>query len=257
MASYTIDYACGHGSFGEQLFGAHSERKSRIEWLSENKICPACYKEKKLAQDATAAKTATIKLVPALEPVLAIEVSGQIEANKDALYALGFRWADTSNGLLGYFSTARVKKVLAISHRVTTPDDAGAWIGATQATLAALGYAMADGLGALDMAYLAKRVAANQDATSATNAAKAKLAEIEAADPRPPASPLRNRIAGLEQSSGQKWNGKIYGKKGYWNFYVANEKYSATNAEVAEREANIASYSAWQQKYATEIEAAK
>lgn len=257
MASYTINYACGHGSFDEQLFGKHIERDSRIEWLSANKVCPACYKAKMVAQDAATNKTANIKLVPAAEPVLVIEVSGQIEANKEALYALGAHWADASNGLMGYFSMAKARRVLAIAHKVTSAEDAGAWISSTQAALAGLGYQITDSLSALDMAWLAKLVGDRQTTASAKDAAKAKLAEIQATDPSPPASPLRNRIAGLEKSSGQKWSGKICGKKGYWNFYVADKKYSATDAEVAEREINVAQYAAWQKKYATEIEAAK
>lgn len=252
MAKYTVDYACGHGATEEVLFGNHAARDSRIEWLSSNRVCPDCYKAKMAAQDAAAIQTASIKLVPAAEPVLAIEVAGQIETHKEALYALGFRWADASNGLMGYFSTSKARRVLAIAKIVTTPEDAVAWISATQAALAGLGYKMIDGLSALDMAYIAKLVGDRQSATSAKDAARAKLADIQAKDPRPARSALAQRIDKIG-----KWNGKLYGKKGYWNFYVNDTKYAASDAEVAAREATIAACAAWDAKYASEIAAVK
>ena len=119
MAKYTFSYACGHGDFEEVLYGPHAARDSRLEWLAANKVCPTCYKAAKVAADAASAQVATIKLVPAAEPVLVIEVTGQIEANKSALYALGFRWADQTNGLMGYFSMAKARRVLGWEPQVT------------------------------------------------------------------------------------------------------------------------------------------
>ena len=72
MAKYDIDYACGHGSYTEQLVGKTADRESRIEWLEANKVCPDCYKAKKAAEDAAAPKTGKICLVPAAEPVISI-----------------------------------------------------------------------------------------------------------------------------------------------------------------------------------------
>lgn len=258
MAKYQINYACGHGSTEKQLYGKTSERDSYIEWAEQNMVCPDCYKAKKRADDAAAKKMAKICLVPALAPIISIEVNGQIEANKDALYALGYRWSDsTDGGLFGYFSANRPQRVLALLTSVESEEQIGAWISAQQTKLAELGYEISGGLSIIDLEWLKTRMAEQKDSIATQKNAKEKLAEIQAIDPKPPISPLRNRIAELEKSSGQKWNGKIYGRKGGYNFYVANTKYSATDAEVEQREAINKARADWEEKYKAEIEAAK
>lgn len=258
MSKFTIDYACGHGSFDENIVGKVSERQGRADWLADNKVCPDCYKAKMIAQESAAPKTATVVLVPAASPVIAIEVTGQTEKNKDALYAAGYRWTDShAGGLMGYFSMHRPARKLAAMLEITSIEQMQQWVIAQKAKLEEIGYPLASSLSALDAEYLRKTLATQAGQASAKDAAKARMAEINAADPRPAASPLRNRIGALEKSTGQKWNGKIYGKKGYWNFYVANENHKATDAEVAEREGNLAACAAWDKKYAAEIAAAK
>jgi hypothetical protein len=258
MSQYTIKYACGHGSTLKNLTGPTAGRDSYVEWAERTMVCGECYKAKKSAEDAAAPTTAKIVLVPGLEPVIAIEVSGQIEVHKDALYTLGYRWSDsTSGGLMGYFSMARPQRVLALVCAVESAEQAGEWISGHQASLADLGYTVTDSLSPIDMAYLAKILAERTNKTDAHAAAVAKLAEIKANDPRPAASPLRQRIANAEKKSGANWNGKIYGKSGSWSFYVADTKYTATDAEVAARNSNIADCAAWDSKYAAQIAAAK
>lgn len=258
MAKYDINYACGHGSYTEQLYGKRTERDSKIAWLESNKVCPDCYKAKMAAQDAAAPKVATINLVTGAEPVLACEITGQIDANKDALYALGYRWRDSAaGGMLGYFSLARPKRALALVAKVESEESGKDWIRARQRELDVLGYGLKIGLNDFDFAYLGKLVADRTAASDAKSQARARLAEIEAADPKPAPSALFHRIEKIHAEKGQKWNGKIYGKKGGYNFYIANEKYTATDAEVAERESINAARAAWTAKYAAEIEAAK
>lgn len=258
MAKYTIDYACGHGSFVENIVGPTAGRQDKADWLAANKVCPACYKAKKTAEEAAAPKTAKIVLIPAAGPVIAIELAGQTEQNKEALYAAGYRWADShSGGLLGYFSMRRPGRNLAMMLEITSIEQMQQWVIAQNAKLAEIGYPLASNLSALDVEYLRKTLATQTEHATAKDAAKAKMAEINATDPRPIASPLRHRIAALEKSTDQQWNGKIYGKKGYWNFYVSGTKHAATDAEVAAREQNIADCAAWDKKYAVEIAAAK
>lgn len=43
MAWTTITYMCGHED-REQLYGPYRERDRYVEWASENRLCPACYK---------------------------------------------------------------------------------------------------------------------------------------------------------------------------------------------------------------------
>lgn len=258
MAQYTINYACGHGSTTKNLTGKVAERERYAAWAEANMVCPVCYKSQKAAEDAASPQTAKITLVPAAEPIIAIEISGQLEANKDALYALGYRWSDsTSGGLMGYFSMSRPARVLAILHKIESAPVVSAWINEQAAALKPLGYAVQDALTALDLAYIAKLTSARQDDADAKSAARARLAEIKANDPRPEISPLRKRINEIEARSGRKWNGKIYGKPGRYSIYVADTQYQLTDAEVSEREETNKTIAAWDDKYRTEIEAAK
>ena len=258
MAKYTINFACGHGATEKQLYGKTSERERYIEWAEQNLVCQECYKASRKSADAAAAKSARICLVPALEPIISIEVAGQIEINKESLHAMGYRWSDsTKDGLFGYLSTARPKRVLALLCKIASVEQASQWITEQQAAVSALGYVVVDGLNDLDLVYLADIVRKQQATADAKAAAVSRLAEIKAADPKPETSPLRRRIADIEKTTGKEWNGKIYGKKGYYNFYVDNNKYTATDVEVAERELINTARVAWEEKYKKEIDAAK
>lgn len=251
MAKYDVNYACGHGCYTEHLFGPTAGRDSRIEWLEANRVCPDCYRAKKHAEDAVAKKTAKICLVPSSDPIISIDVYGQIEANKQSLARLGYKWHDShADGLLGVFSMSRPKRALSLICNVDTIEQLGAWLTEQQANLAALGYEIVDNLSPVDMAYLAKLLREKKEA-------KKRLAEIEASDPRPAMSPLRARIAEIEKSSGAKWNGKIYGFKGSYNFYVNDVKYTASDAEVADGVKAGAALQSWTDKYKKEIDAAK
>lgn len=258
MAKYAISYCCGHGTVEKQLFGNGEERSRYIDWAEENLLCPDCYRAKQLADDASAEKIAKLCLIPGSLPVIGLEVAGQIEANKEALYKLGYRWTDsTSGGLMGYFSMKRAARVLALLCKIETVSHAETWITEREADLAVLGYRITVSLSALDMAYLTKLIRDAEDHNNAKLAARAKLAEIEALDPKPGVSPLRKRIAALESTAGGKWNGKIYGRPGGYTFYVAKTKYSASDEEVREREELVAKHAAWCEKYREIIEAAK
>ena len=120
-----------------------------------------------------------------------------------------------------------------------------------------MGYTLKNGLSALDAEYLKKVIETKNERASSKNAAKSKMQDINTADPRPARTPLRQRIAEIEKSTGERWNGKIYGEKGSWSFYVANKKYMATDSEVAIRQQNLLDCAAWDKKYAAEIAAAK
>ena len=258
MAKYAISYCCGHGSVEKQLLGKEEERRRYIDWAEENLLCPDCYRARQLADDASADKFAKLCLVPGSLPVISLEVAGQIEANKEALYKLGYRWTDsTSGGLMGYFSMKRPTRVLALVCKIESVSHAESWTTEREAELAALGYRITHSLSALDMAYLTKLLCDAEDRHNTKIVARDKLAEIEAADPKPGVSPLRMRIAELERTAGSKWNGKIYGRPGGYTFYVANTKYSASDEEVREREELVAKHAAWCEKYREKIEAAK
>jgi len=49
MAKYDITYSCGH-SATIQLFGNLNDRKSKIEWLEANALCPECCKRQHIGK---------------------------------------------------------------------------------------------------------------------------------------------------------------------------------------------------------------
>lgn len=247
MAKYQINYSCGHGSFEKNLYGKHSERDNYVEWAEQNMVCPDCYKAAKKEEDSKAEKIAKICLVPNLDPTISIEVTGQIEANKDDLYKFGYHWCDSNNnGLLGYFSTKKPQRVLALTSRIESVEQIGEWITEQQNNLEKLGYKLLNGLNDLDIIWIKDNLAKKQEK-------KENLKNIQEKDPKPEISPLRKRIAAIEKESGSKWNGKIYGRKDSYNFYVANVKYNATNFEVEERETINKAIDQWNEKYKNEL----
>jgi len=53
MAKYNVTYSCGHTET-IQLYGNIEDRERKIKWLSENGLCPDCYKKQKAAERAVA-----------------------------------------------------------------------------------------------------------------------------------------------------------------------------------------------------------
>ncbi len=48
MAKYDVTYRCGHSARVE-LFGAHKERESKLDWM-RGTLCPECYRAQKEAE---------------------------------------------------------------------------------------------------------------------------------------------------------------------------------------------------------------
>jgi hypothetical protein len=258
MAKYTIGYACGHGQFKEELFGPMKERDQRIEWLSRKKVCLDCYRAAKTAEDAVAVKLAKIYLVVGDRPEITVEVTGQLEAHKEVLRALGYRWSESSQGgLSSWLSDKKPKRALAKRFAPSSIQDLTGWLEAENLELEEAGYFLKADLTDIDVALLRKAFADQSREVDAKAVARAELARIKEADPQPGRSALRQRIADLEQKAGAKWNGKLYGRKSSWNFYVGGVNHTATDPEVEEREALLVAMSAWNAKYADLIKAAK
>lgn len=68
MAKYGIDWSCGHHTV-EQLYGHHTERDRKIDWMQSTGKCPDCYRAQKQAekdsanQQAAAANAELPKLI--------------------------------------------------------------------------------------------------------------------------------------------------------------------------------------------------
>ncbi len=94
MAKYTISYACGHGSYEEQLFGQGKERERRIEWLERNKICPECYRAKMQAQAKSEIVTAELIYNAFSGGAYLAITKGDTYSIKEALKAAGCKWGE-------------------------------------------------------------------------------------------------------------------------------------------------------------------
>lgn len=239
MAKYTLNYACGHGSHTLNLVGKNSERERRLDWEQRNRECPDCYKTSLRAADDATPKTAEISIQSnAVSVSIKVTVKGQTMANADALSAIGIKRRPADGGFLDIFGGQKWFTGAIIP--VTSPDHIAEKIDAISQSLTELGYkiAVADHTMSVDLALAIEffRCKAKEEA---------ERAEKTKNDPKPPVSPLRSRIAKLEAETGAKWNNKIYGRKGGYNFYINNVNHTATDAEIEEREANLKLQDAW------------
>jgi len=75
-----------------------------------------------------------------------------------------------------------------------------------------------------------------------------QLLAVWTKNPYPKASRLHNRIADLEKSSGYKWNGKFYGRKGFFSFWLAEEKQEVWDRDIDEMHAVNAARKEWDGK---------
>ncbi len=86
MGKYTINYACGHGSFEKQLYGKRTQRDSYVRWAEANMVCPACWRASKEVEPLNMVVTVT----PEPDMQIVITITGGTESRKDDLRALGY-----------------------------------------------------------------------------------------------------------------------------------------------------------------------
>jgi hypothetical protein len=241
MAKYDINYSCGHGSVEKQLFGKHDERERKIKWMESNMLCPSCYKEKIKKQDDEAEKKAFVTLDYIPDNIsIKIELSGQIEKNKEEFKKLGYYLGNSSSGgVLDSIFGGKESRSYQIKYQIKTEEDIKGlenWFSDRFKELSILGYKPQNTLSAIDLEFVRNEVLKIHEKSKQEIEKKEKLEEVLKTDPKPEISPLRKRIKEIEEKENSKWNGKIYGKKGDYNFYVNNKKYNASDNEVEERE---------------------
>lgn len=217
MAKYTISYKCGHGSYEKQLYGKETERQRYIAWAEDNMLCPDCYKTKARADDAAAEQIASIH-TSSIEPVLICIVRGRIEANQDALRALGFEWQRIDTGAFALLATKLPPKSFAVVKTLGSLAEGEKWVEEMARKLSAIGYRMEIAATALDLSFVARTLERRQAAMSA-NPKPARPAWYQA---------LR------DATPNATWNGKVYGKAGAWKIYISNVEHQISDAQKAE-----------------------
>jgi hypothetical protein len=225
MAKYDVIYSCGHS--GEvQLFGPHKERDRKIEWYERQAKCPECYKVAKREEESKQPITANVSLNIQYShdhiPMIQIVLAGGTLNRKDEIKALGYRWEDVCEGVMGMLSMSQPRKgwVKRMDYAKDTTE-----IKLEIDKLKGIVDKVDNHIGPLDVAYLQKSVQ-DQDAK------QSKIAEQQTKIDALP-KPERPTCHPRAQHPDGHWNGKYYGKPGYWNYYVESVNYKLTNDEYA------------------------
>lgn len=247
MAKYTINYACGHGSHVEQLYGKTSERERRIAWEESNKVCRDCFQTQLAEQDEKSEPKASVSVVcNGIGVYLRTEVVGHTQRNKEKLLELNIKRREARGNFMSIFAS-KATWFCGKEEPVASLEELRERCLQAKESLEELGYVITPdtSAGGVDEALAVEWFRRKGVESAAAEVAKKEKEERAKTDPRPPSSPLRNRISELETDTGRKWNGSIYGKKGGYNFYVDSVKHTATDAEVKEREENLKILAEW------------
>jgi hypothetical protein len=212
MAQYTVNYACGHAGV-VTLYSNNKNRERKLEWLA-GQLCPACWREKKRAEEAAKPITATLMLNGMDETadgdlVAWVVLTGGTMPVKDKIKAMGYHWGETRGGIAQLLGAARSEQAWQKMVRLEDVlNKTPAWQAEVEA-LKSLGAKFAIGCSDFDIAMAQNRLAE-----------KKKIAEAVAAVPKP-AKPACYPAG--------RWNGKIYGGN---RIYVDGNEMRLSAAEV-------------------------
>jgi hypothetical protein len=244
MAQYNIKYACGHGSVTKQLYGKNADRERKIRWSQENLVCPDCYKAQKRAADDAAEQIIYLE-TRGIDGAVSARAAGRIEANKEALKAIGFEWSREYGGTLDLLATSEPPLALVQYHTFTTDDEMKSWLRDLVRAVRPIGYVVKDNISALDRGVFA--LAAEKRAQE-----RADAATQLALNPRP-VRPSWFEAAMQAPGDGKGWNGKFYGR----SIYVNGTQVRLSPDQVAELEAYQVRLGAWRKAKAAADQVAK
>lgn len=239
MAKYQVNYSCGHS--GEVvLFGKHSERERKLEWMADG-LCKECWKKSKREEEAAKPITASVEsnglqVTDQGELICEIVLTGGTINKKDEIKALGYRWQEVTGGVMDMLSMSapQLAWVKTITVNADTPEET---IKPAIDELKGIADKIKIGLGPLDIAMAQKNIAEKKEVA----------ARVEAVGPKPV------RPECHPNNKNGKWNGKYYGKQGSRNYYMSNINYKMTDEEYDE----CMTYRAAIADYNAKIEAAK
>lgn len=235
MAKYTYQYACGHGTGVVSLFGKNAERERKLAWYADNMVCPDCYKLQKQQEDNEAEKVAVIKYRTADIPLFSVIVHGQIEQNKESLKALGFSLEeDYEAGILGMLSMKKPPLAWQRTFQAKNEAELLENIQKVASDIIPLGYQFKDEpVNVLDLNFLKFQWQ--------------KIAEREATKPKE--NGCYDFMKERHGKDLRSWNGKIYGKKGGYNYYINNVKFDMTDEQQQAIETYRTAMREWKEKY--------
>ncbi len=231
MAWWTLKYACGHGEHDVQLYGKRKDRESKAAWYEANVVCPDCYKKQCREKEANAPKELYGNYRSPL--VFVVTAKGDRDNNKDALKEIGFKWHSnfaTESWSLDYSIPFRSLEELKERYE------------ALLKKVEPLGYKPYKdkpfaGLGAYDLSWIEADLEQYND-----------YQKVKASIPPAPDDSCFDFMRERHGDDFRRWNGKIYGRAGGYNYYVNNVRYSLTDEQKDAIDAYRKEKEAWLEK---------
>ena len=185
---------------------------------------------------------ATVHSILAPTPVLYIQIDGQINKHQDVLKELGYHWSkNITDGIMGYFDMKEPSwKFVKVSSEFKTIDDVVNWVQSCEKELAEHGYTLKVAISELDMTKMAHDLQKAQD-----NQAKAD--EWIAKNPKPSNKEALGFMFEKHGSPLSGWNGKIYGRKGGYNYYYNGKKHNISDEQqkaITDYQSDLATWEA-------------
>jgi len=210
MAKYQITYSCGHAGTVE-LLGKIKERERKIDWYESQAVCPECYKKEmqKINKEKGLQLIVNINPYSTNNPII-LYFDGDTMPNKDSIKSLGYRWDDKP--IIGMFGILDISKPVKCWSKHISLDDLEIELKKAEN----IGAKLINNITDMDIITY-HEIKQHKDKKQAEQAEK--LSQIE--------KPICPDIL-----SGVKWNGKIYGKKGYYNFYNNGNKVNITDEQA-------------------------
>lgn len=230
MGKETITHSCGHEQV-HQLYGKHSDRDRKAEWLSRQ-LCTDCWRQEKDNEPITAKGSLIMDMTTDGDPVYQIAITGGTKKRKEDIKALGYSWGYPRGGALDLFSSKspsqawyKLIPLTIIDGDISTDN--------LKADLKKV-YRVADKvvekpIDPITLELITKR-------TRAKIQQDKEIANIQKPD-RPKCYP-----AG-------RWNGKIYGKEKYgYRVYIDGDETQITKEEKESIQTYLTAQAQYQQK---------
>lgn len=204
MAKYDVTFLCGHTETVE-LVGYEKERKRRLWNMSRTKLCRNCYKKKAAEEDLSAC----------LEPLANLDENGSIQF---CLWLSGntMERKDTIKEMEGYVWRQRPSYLPDIKpywHKIVKEESIQGELHLLTEMLPEITFREPDPLRLRNYEIAQKKKAQYEE----------MMKEISCVG-----KPERPEI--LDGN----WNGKIYGREGYYSLYLDGEKVLLSNEEAEE-----------------------
>lgn len=211
-------YSCGHGSHEIDIGGFDpKDDASRIYWFEHNICCNECYKKKQNKSFPDDTKDPSVNCSYELInniPYLKFTATGQLNANKDNLKEIGFRWDKTvekdkkTNKEYNRWSMVYFFKIFSI-------EEMQEFLSKFRPMIEKTGYKLYTDMFDMPMTTIQKDI----------DNFNFKLKYNGCYD-------FMKKKHGL--ISFGTWNGKIYGSKGNKTYYINNQKYPISDEQAEE-----------------------